>query len=315
MAKTKKKLSATESYWQLFGAFCITENASDTYSELIDRVNFFNQNQTLLKKIPKSATPEQACLLVFARRIFLSLPTNLPVTQFEYLSWLVDKFCKFNGWLQDNFKFYNLDSEMDFIIARLKPAIPARFRDINPQSSEIEQIADMTLSLTGFGGEQFENNLFTLSAWREINKEHFRYLHAFLGNDHLPMFTQDQIDTMSTRQCFQQAYSDRERGHYEFTWEGKDIARILCDSEEVGTLIPDKESSEDWDTTKNLYIEGDNLRALKLLLKPYEGKVNMIYIDPPYNTGGQFIYNDNFTAHTEIYDRFLFNPIPRAAQE
>ena len=76
-------------------------------------------------------------------------------------------------------------------------------------------------------------------------------------------------------------------------------------------LIPAKEKSVNWDTTQNLYIEGDNLRALKALAPQYAGKVKMIYIDPPYNTGHDFVYKDNFRHETEIFDRYLFKPIPR----
>lgn len=80
----------------------------------------------------------------------------------------------------------------------------------------------------------------------------------------------------------------------EFNWEGKELAYKLAQTPSTGTLIPCKEESKNWDTTENLYIEGDNLEVLKLLQKNYFGKVKMIYIDPPYNTGNDFIYNDNF---------------------
>ena len=79
-----------------------------------------------------------------------------------------------------------------------------------------------------------------------------------------------------------------------FTWCGKENAIIESMTPSTGTLRPDKESSKNWDDTENLYIEGDNLEVLKLLQKSYFGKVKMIYIDPPYNTGKDFIYKDNF---------------------
>lgn len=79
-----------------------------------------------------------------------------------------------------------------------------------------------------------------------------------------------------------------------FTWYGKENAIIESMTPSTGTLRPDKESSKNWDNTENLYIEGDNLEVLKLLQKSYFGKVKMIYIDPPYNTGKDFIYKDNF---------------------
>lgn len=84
---------------------------------------------------------------------------------------------------------------------------------------------------------------------------------------------------------------------YQFTWPGKQAARCEAAAPITNTLRPVPEDSVDWDTTENLYIEGDNLRVLKLLQKGYMGKVKMIYIDPPYNTGNDFVYHDDF-AHT-----------------
>lgn len=88
---------------------------------------------------------------------------------------------------------------------------------------------------------------------------------------------------------------------YEFTWHGKTQALKMAQTPSAGTLRPDKESSKDWDTTGNLYIEGDNLEVLKLLQKPYFGKVKMIYIDPPYNTGKDFVYKDDFHDNIKNY--------------
>ena len=81
---------------------------------------------------------------------------------------------------------------------------------------------------------------------------------------------------------------------YEFTWVGKKAAIVEANKPIRKTLRPCKEESKDWDTTENLYIEGDNLEVLKLLQESYLGKVKMIYIDPPYNTGNDFIYADDF---------------------
>lgn len=83
---------------------------------------------------------------------------------------------------------------------------------------------------------------------------------------------------------------------YEFNWVGKQEARREVARPIMKTLRPAKEDSVDWDNTQNLYIEGDNLEALKLLQKSYLGKVKMIYIDPPYNTGNDFVYDDDFAA-------------------
>jgi adenine-specific DNA-methyltransferase len=82
---------------------------------------------------------------------------------------------------------------------------------------------------------------------------------------------------------------------YEFTWVGKKAAMVEANRPIRKTLRPCKEESKAWDTTENLYIEGDNLDVLKLLQESYLGKVKMIYIDPPYNTGNDFIYRDNFS--------------------
>ena len=89
---------------------------------------------------------------------------------------------------------------------------------------------------------------------------------------------------------------------YDFTWVGKKEAMLEANRPIRKTLRPDKESSLHWDTTENIYIEGDNLEALKLLQESYLGKVKMIYIDPPYNTGKDFVYRDNFTQDKESYE-------------
>ncbi len=86
---------------------------------------------------------------------------------------------------------------------------------------------------------------------------------------------------------------------YEFTWVGKKAAMVEANKPIRKTLRPCKEESKDWDTTENLYIEGDNLEVLKLLQESYLGKVKMIYIDPPYNTGNDFIYADDFMRSQE----------------
>ncbi len=88
---------------------------------------------------------------------------------------------------------------------------------------------------------------------------------------------------------------------YEFTWVGKKASIVEANRPIRKTLRPVKEDSVHWDTTENLYIEGDNLEVLKLLQESYLGKVKMIYIDPPYNTGNDFIYNDDFKVSSEEY--------------
>ncbi len=89
---------------------------------------------------------------------------------------------------------------------------------------------------------------------------------------------------------------------YQFTWPGKQEARREAARPITKTLRPVVEDSVDWDNTQNLYIEGDNLEVLKLLQKSYMGKVKMIYIDPPYNTGNDFVYDDDFTVSQHEHD-------------
>ena len=90
---------------------------------------------------------------------------------------------------------------------------------------------------------------------------------------------------------------------YEFTWVGKKAAMVEANKPTRQTLRPCPEESKNWDTTENLYIEGDNLQVLKLLQESYLGKVKMIYIDPPYNTGHDFIYNDHFEMDKDEYEQ------------
>ena len=88
---------------------------------------------------------------------------------------------------------------------------------------------------------------------------------------------------------------------YHLNWPGKRQALLMANAPIAKTLRPCREESVDFDTTENLFIEGDNLDALKLLRETYLGKIKMIYIDPPYNTGKDFIYRDRFSESTEEY--------------
>ena len=92
---------------------------------------------------------------------------------------------------------------------------------------------------------------------------------------------------------------------YEFTWVGKKAAIVEANKPIRKTLRPCKEESVNWDTTENLYIEGDNLEVLKLLQESYLGAIKMIYIDPPYNTGNDFIYRDDFKQGADGYEEDL----------
>lgn len=114
------------------------------------------------------------------------------------------------------------------------------------------------------------------------------------------VFTEDKVDFEKLQQVLGN-YVEDSNERYNFTWNGKGRALRLSQTPSLGTLRPCKEESKDWDTTQNLYIEGDNLEVLKLLQKSYHGKVKMIYIDPPYNTGKDFVYPDNFHDSLENY--------------
>ena len=96
--------------------------------------------------------------------------------------------------------------------------------------------------------------------------------------------------------------AEGQRERYQFTWPGKATAKAEARKPVRKTMRPEKGKSVDWDTTRNLYIEGDNLDALKLLKETYAGQVKLIYIDPPYNTGHDFVYDDDYRQTHEEYD-------------
>ena len=113
-------------------------------------------------------------------------------------------------------------------------------------------------------------------------------------------FTEGKIDFEVLKQLLGDAVDEREE-KYGLNWHGKRRARQLALTPSTGALRPCPEESVDWDTTKNLMIEGDNLEVLKLLQKSYAGKVKLIYIDPPYNTGKNFIYPDDYRDNIRNY--------------
>ena len=110
------------------------------------------------------------------------------------------------------------------------------------------------------------------------------------------------VDWGKLRSLLGEYVEDGEPEKYDFTWVGKRAAQREAAAPCRKTLRPCPEESVDWDTTQNLYIEGDNLEVLKLLQNSYMGKVKMIYIDPPYNTGNDFVYHDDFAQSAEEYD-------------
>ena len=114
------------------------------------------------------------------------------------------------------------------------------------------------------------------------------------------VFSEGKIDFEVLKQLLGGEVDEREE-KYGLNWHGKRQARQLALTPSTGTLRPCPEESVDWDKTQNLMIEGDNLEVLKLLQKSYSGKVKLIYIDPPYNTGNEFIYPDDFTDTIKNY--------------
>jgi adenine-specific DNA-methyltransferase len=113
-------------------------------------------------------------------------------------------------------------------------------------------------------------------------------------------FTEGKVDLGILKQLLGTAIDEREE-KYGLNWHGKRRARQLALTASAGTLRPCPEESLDWDTTQNLMIEGDNLEVLKLLQKSYAGRVKLIYIDPPYNTGEDFVYEDDFQDNIRNY--------------
>ena len=109
-----------------------------------------------------------------------------------------------------------------------------------------------------------------------------------------------RVDWEALRELLGESVEDKEE-RYQFTWHGKAQARRLAQTPSLGTLRPCVAESKRWNNTQNLFIEGDNLEVLKLLQKSYHQRVKMIYIDPPYNTGKDFIYPDNYRDNIANY--------------
>ncbi|MEB3148595.1 MAG: site-specific DNA-methyltransferase, partial [Sphaerospermopsis sp.] len=129
-----------------------------------------------------------------------------------------------------------------------------------------------------------------------INAEQIKQLKAIFPE----VFTEGEIDFAKLQATLGKIIDDRPE-RYSFTWAGKREAIQVLQASSRGTLKPERSESVDFDYTQNLFIEGDNLEVLKLLRKSYAGQVKMIYIDPPYNTGNDFIYPDNYTDPLDNY--------------
>ena len=130
----------------------------------------------------------------------------------------------------------------------------------------------------------------------DIAEENIKKLKAIFPD----VFEEGKIDFEKLQQVLGE-YVDDSTERYNFSWNGKSRALQIAQTPSLGTLRPCKEESKDWDTTENLYIEGDNLEVLKLLQKTYHNKIKMIYIDPPYNTGHDFVYKDDFKDNIQNY--------------
>ena len=130
----------------------------------------------------------------------------------------------------------------------------------------------------------------------DLISEHIEGLRALFPE----AFTEGKVDFEVLRELLGDAVDDGDE-KYGLNWRGKRAARRLALTPSTGTLRPVPEDSVDWDTTQNLMIEGDNLEVLKLLQKSYAGKVDLIYIDPPYNTGTDRLYPDSFQNGVRRY--------------
>lgn len=114
------------------------------------------------------------------------------------------------------------------------------------------------------------------------------------------VMTENKIDIDKLRIALGESV-EKEKERYEFTWNGKTEAIQLAQKQTTGTLLPCKKESVNWDNTQNLFIEGDNLEVLRVLQNSYRNKVKVIYIDPPYNTGKDFVYKDDFHDNLKNY--------------
>ena len=132
----------------------------------------------------------------------------------------------------------------------------------------------------------------------DLAAERVRQLQALFPD----VVTEGRVDFDKLRAALGDAVNG-EPERYSFTWAGKRDAIHLLQMPSRATLLPAPDESVNWDETKHLFIEGDNLEVLKLLYKAYFGRVKMIYIDPPYNTGNDFIYPDNFADSLDTYLR------------
>ena len=141
---------------------------------------------------------------------------------------------------------------------------------------------------------------------KDLFQENIRKIEEIFHNCVTETYDQDgnlvrSIDFDILRQDLSDHVVEGPKERYQFNWPGKREAILLANAPTTNTLRPLPEKSVDFENTKNVYIEGDNLEALKILRETYMGKIKMIYIDPPYNTGNDFVYKDDFKQSTEEY--------------
>lgn len=133
---------------------------------------------------------------------------------------------------------------------------------------------------------------------KDLSQEHIKQIQQLFPNAVTEINNNGKItlgiDFDVLKQELSSELIDEKQERYQMTWPDKKKAMLLANSKINASLRPLKEKSVDFDNTKNIYIEGDNLDVLKLLRETYLNKVKMIYIDPPYNTGNDFVYNDDF---------------------
>ncbi|WCP12584.1 hypothetical protein sphantq_00984 [Sphingobium sp. AntQ-1] len=112
--------------------------------------------------------------------------------------------------------------------------------------------------------------------------------------------TDGKVDFDVLRELLGEALEESEE-RYGLNWKGKRRARAFALTPSLGTLLPSEKESVNWDETQNIFVEGDNLEVLKVLRRSYAGRIKLIYIDPPYNTGNDFVYPDNYKSSLGNY--------------
>ena len=328
----KPKPGKLDTYWQLFAAFVFTMNESGTYRETIDRVNFFNAEQKILKRVPKSADATNACMIKYARGLFGCAPKEKQWSMYDYRRLLVKNLYYHSCWLQDNFHLLFGETCVYSVMKLFDDLLPKRFGELYPDVAEIERMAAESVANARSGFEP--THIAELEAYRAEHPNALPKLRAFLC-DGRPAPDGTAIETVK--------WAAKTNTQEVFSWFGKDIAEYLaelaenmcsrlnfkeqlfekeierdgalkwkdmeCHVSKIEQCNPDAEVQQ-LDMEKNHYIEGDNLRALRLLKPQYEGKIKMIYIDPPYNTGQKFVYVDDFKSDDAIFRRLLFARFP-----